>query len=203
MQSATQKNKINLSHAKALKRARELMKVTRNEMARRLKLSLEAVKKYESGRTLIDEEKIQKWLSVLDLTDEDYQKIKLGKGITRNRKQKTVFTNSERRSYKRIITKEVRVLKFLRTMKNLSQDQASAICGYSRPSIGHIENGRITLDQSRIRHIVKSYGHPMDEFDRLMCEEIIRDEILNEAIEKMKQLPEDKLKVISSLLESF
>ncbi|MFP5384445.1 MAG: hypothetical protein ACLGHN_00095 [Bacteriovoracia bacterium] len=40
MQASTMKDKINLSHAKALKRARELMKVTRIEMAKRLGLSL-------------------------------------------------------------------------------------------------------------------------------------------------------------------
>ncbi len=42
MTTATLKEKINLSHAKALKRAREMMKMTRVEMARRLNLSIEA-----------------------------------------------------------------------------------------------------------------------------------------------------------------
>lgn len=129
MATATLKEKINLSHAKALKRARELMKVTRVEMARRLNLSLEAIKKYEKGGAIIDERKIQKYLEALDLTIEDYQKIKKGKGISRNRKKKTVFINQERRSYQKIITKEVRVLKILRQMRNLSQDQASSVCG--------------------------------------------------------------------------
>lgn len=203
MTKATLKEKINLSHANALKRAREMMKVTRVEMARRLNLSLESIKKYEKGGAVIDEKKIQKYLEALDLTNEDYQKIKKGKGITRNRKKKTVFINKERRSYQRIITKEVRVLKILRQMKNLSQDQASSVCGYSRPSIGHIENGRISLDQNRIEHIVESYGHPISEFHRLMREEIIRDELLSEALETMKRLPEDKLKIVSSLIQSF
>jgi len=203
MTRATLKEKINLSHAKALKRARELMKVTRVEMARRLNLSLEAIKKYEKGGSVLDEKKIQKYLKALYLTDEDYQKIKRGKGISRNRKKKTVFTNQERRSYQRIITKEVRVLKILRQMKNLSQDQASSVCGYSRPSIGHIENGRITLDQNRIEHIVECYNHPMSEFYRLMREEIIRDELLSEALESMKMLPEEKLKIVSTLLKTL
>ncbi len=203
MTTATLKEKINLSHAKALKRAREMMKVTRSEMARRLNLSLEAIKKYEKGGAIIDERKIQNYLQALDLTNEDYQKVKKGKGISRHRKKKTVFNNQERRSYRRIITKEVRVLRILRQMKNLSQDQASSVCGYSRPSIGHIENGRITLDQNRIEHIVESYGHPMSEFDRLMREEIIRDEILAEAFDKIRCLPEDKLKIVSSLLKTL
>jgi transcriptional regulator with XRE-family HTH domain len=203
MTASTMKNKINLSHAKALKRARELMKVTRNEIAQRLGLSLEAIKKYESGRAIIDEKKVGSFLMALDLTDEDYQKIKKGKGITRNRKAKTVFSNTQRRSYRRVITKEVRVLKILRQMKNLTQDQASAVCGYSRPSIGHIENGRIELQPERIRHIVSSYGLCMEEFHRLMKEEILRDDIIDSCYQKMIGLPEDKLKLVSSLIQSF
>lgn len=203
MTTATLKEKINLSHAKALKRAREMMKVTRIEMARRLNLSLEAIKKYEKGGAIIDDKKINNYLQALELTAEDYQKIKKGKGISRTRKQRTVFSNAERRSYRRVITKEVRVLKILRQMKNYSQDQASSVCGYSRPSIGHIENGRIELERNRIEHIVESYGHSITEFDRLMREEIIRDEILEAAYQKMKYLPEDKLKIVSSLLKSL
>jgi len=91
MTTATLKEKINLSHAKALKRAREMMKVTRSEMARRLNLSLEAIKKYEKGGAIIDERKIQNYLQALDLTNEDYQKVKKGKGISRHRKKKTVL----------------------------------------------------------------------------------------------------------------
>jgi len=45
MQPATLKEKMNLSNAKALRRAREMMKVTRLQMATKLSLSLEAIKK--------------------------------------------------------------------------------------------------------------------------------------------------------------
>lgn len=203
MQATTLKDKINLSHAKALRRSREQLKVTRIELARRLNLSPKSIEKYESGRAIIDESKLQSILKALDLKREDFEKIRRGKGCGLKKKKKTVLTNQERRSYQRIITKEVRVLKILRQMKNLSQDQASSICGYSRPSIGHIENGRITLDQNRIEHIVESYGHPMSEFQGLMKEEVLRDEVLNSCFEKMLSLPEEKLKLINSLLQSF
>ena len=203
MQPATLKEKMNLSNAKALRRAREMMKVTRLQMATKLSLSLEAIKKYESGRAIIDEEKINKWLLSLELTSEDFKKIKKGKGIPRVRKVKNVINNSDRRSYQRIITKEVRVLKILRQIKNLTQDQASAICGYSRPSIGHIENGRITLNHERIHHIVESYGCSLNEFNNLMKEEIVRNELIDSVLKKLKSLPEDKLKLVSSLMQSF
>jgi transcriptional regulator with XRE-family HTH domain len=201
MQPATLKEKMNLSNAKALRRAREMMKVTRLQMSKRLNLSLEAIKKYESGRAIIDEEKIDKWLLTLELTQDDFTKIKKGKGIPRGRKVKTIISNSERRSYQRIITKEVRVLKILRQMKNLTQDQASAVCGYSRPSIGHIENGRITLDKNRIEHIVESYEYSILEFDRLIKEEILRDEIIKNCMKKLISLSEDKLKLASTIIQ--
>lgn len=203
MQAKTLKNKINLSYANALRRSRELMKVTRNELALRLNLSPKAIEKYESGRAIINQEKIQAVLGALGLSPEDFEKIRRGKGCGLKKKVKTVFTNKERRSYQRIITKEVRILKILRQMKNLSQDQASSVCGYSRPSIGHIENGRITLDQKRIEHIVESYGMQMSEFHRLMREEIIRDEIIKNSLDIMKSLSEEKLKMVNSLLQNL
>ena len=203
MQATTLKNRINLSHAKAIRRCRELLKLTRKELAQRLGISFQAVEKYESGRAIIDEEKLKKILKVLELSVEEYEKIRKGKGIGVRKKVKTVSTNQDRRSYKRIITKEVRVLKILRLMKNLTQDQASAVCGYSRPSIGHIENGRIEIDIERAHHIVSSYGLEMGEYYRLMKEEVLRDEVMESCYSKMMNLPEDKLKLIQSVLDNL
>lgn len=66
MTASTQIQRINLSNAKALRRSREVMKVTRSEVAVRLKVSPQAIEKYEPGRALIDEEKIIRYLSALD-----------------------------------------------------------------------------------------------------------------------------------------
>jgi transcriptional regulator with XRE-family HTH domain len=203
MQAFTTKDKINFSNAKAIRRSRELLKVTRKELAHRLGLSAKAIEKYENGKAIIDEEKIRKILEALNLSPEDFNKIKRGKGIGLLRKKKTILTNGDRRSYKRVITKEVRVLKILRQMKKMSQDQASSICSYSRPSIGHIENGRIELDISRIEHIVISYGHDMAEFYRLMKEEVFREEVLEICYAKMMALGEDKLKLVQSVLANL
>ena len=67
MQATTLKNRINISHAKAIRRARELLKLTRKEMAQWLGISFQAVEKYESGRAVIDEEKLKKILKALEL----------------------------------------------------------------------------------------------------------------------------------------
>ncbi len=85
-------------------------------------------------------------------------------------------------------------------MEKLSQDQASSICGYSRPTISHIENGRIEIPLSRIRHIVLSYGVEFRKFEELMKEEVLRDEVIEICHERMLKLSEEKLKLVQSLL---
>lgn len=203
MSVTTQKEKINLSHAKAIRRSRELLKVSRADLAARLKVSVKAVQKYESGRAIIHDEKLNKILEALDLVRSEYEKVRRGKSLLKGHKVRKVHSNYDRRSYQRIITKEVRVLRVLRKRRGISQDQASALCGYSRPSIGHIENGRIELDDFRVCHIISSYGFEMREFEVLMKEEVLRDEILEGIIKKIISLPEDKILLIHSLVSSF
>lgn len=193
--------RMNLSNAKALRRCRELLKVKRCELAEMLNLTHKAVEKFENGRIELGEEKIERVLRALNLTKEQFKKVKKGKTLgSRKAPRIEPLPNSERRSYQRIITKEVKVLRSLRKMMGLSQDQASASCGYSRPSIGHIENGRIELDTDRIKHIVASYGFETTKFEELMKEEVLRDEIIEFCQEKIRSLPEAKLKLIQTML---
>ncbi|MBC7713972.1 MAG: helix-turn-helix domain-containing protein [Rhizobacter sp.] len=79
---------------------------------------------------------------------------------------KKVLRNLDRRSYQKIVTKEVKALRALRSLKKNSQDEASKLCGYSRPTFGHIENGRITVNADRINHIIMSFGFKMQEFEK-------------------------------------
>ena len=88
-------------------------------------------------------------------------------------------------------------------MSNISQDRASRLCGYSRPSIGHIENGRIEIPIDRIKHIVNCYGYSFAKFEELMNEEILRDEIIRDCYKKLVELSESKLKLILSVLENL
>lgn len=204
MQALSNLERMNLSNAKALRRSREFLKVTRNELAALLGLTAKSVEKYENGRVDLDEEKINKVLRALDLTWEEFKKIKKGKKLgSRKKNLKTVFENADRRSYRKIMTKEVKVLKALRKMGKWSQDQASSLCGYSRPTIGHIENGRIELPLERIQYIVSAYGYKMQHFESLMKEEALRDEITEECMNRILHLPEEKLKLVQSVLANL
>ena len=195
---------MNLSNARALRRSRELLKVTREELGVLLGVNYKSIEKFENGRVVLDQEKILKILKALELSQEEFKRIKKGKGLgSREPIQKKVCDNNDRRSYQKIITKEVKVLSSLRKICGLSQDKASSVCGYSRPSIGHIENGRIEIPLDRIRHIVSSYGFQFSFFEELMKEEFLRDEIIKTCYDKLLILPEQKLKLVQSMLENL
>jgi len=116
---------------------------------------------------------------------------------------KTVLSNSDRRSYKKIITKEVRVLKTLRRIKDISQDNASSLCGYSRPTIGHIENGRIAVDKDRILHIISCYGFKYQDFERYLQLDNLRDEIFDRCVQQLKLLSDQKLSLVWGIIDSM
>jgi len=203
MNTLSNMERMNLSNANALRRAREQLKVTKVELARKMNVSVKSIDRLEKGDGSLTEDKIENVLNALGIKSEDFARVKKGRALCLKKRDRLVTENSQRRSYKKLITKEVQVLKALRRMKGISQDQASSLCGYSRPSIGHIENGRIELDLDRINHIISSYGIDMSEFQRLMGEEVLRDEVLDKCLIKMMRLPEDKLKLIQALLQTF
>jgi transcriptional regulator with XRE-family HTH domain len=192
---------MNLSNGKALRKAREHLRVTKVELAQRMNLSFKSIDRAENGEMSLNNARLESFLSALGIGMEHFLRVKKGRALYPPKKrEKLVVENAQRRSYRKQITKEVKVLRALRKMGGLSQDQASSICGYSRPSIGHIENGRIELDRERINHIVSSYGFAASEFERMMSEDVLRDEIMERCVERISSLSEEKLKVIQSLL---
>lgn len=161
------------------------------------------MKKIENGRDKLSEERLQKIIRAIGISHDEFIKIKRGIKISKIVRKKNVVTNNDRRSYQKIITKEAKVLKSLRRMKDIPQDQASALCGYSRPTIGHIENGRITLNKERITHITNSYGYSYSEFDRYLQTENLRDDIVDLCSKKLKKLSDEKLALVWGMIDSI
>ncbi len=201
--SATVIEKNISAELRAIRLAREKLGISRYEMADSLGITYKAVEKIENGRMPLSPERKEEILNLLGLDEYRLKRIKKAGVVIPKQKSKSVFENTQRRSYRRVITKEVRVLKLLRMMKKLPQDKASALCKYSRPTIGHIENGRIEVPLSRIRHIVSSYGYELSKFETFMKEEVLRDEIIEACTQKLLTLPEDKLKLVQSVLANF
>jgi transcriptional regulator with XRE-family HTH domain len=162
----------------------------------------------ENGRVKLTKEKIEKIITSLGFNYHDFlrakKKVKDDKKNHVNRHTvKKVLKNSDRRSYQKIITKEVRALKALRILRKISQDKASFVCGFSRPTIGHIENGRIMIDQKKINHIVKSFGFKMDVFEKYCKAEITRDVIVEDCKRKIMDLSDEKLILVKGILDSI
>ena len=193
----------NQSNIRALKEARIIKRLSRNDLANKLNVSYKAIEKVENGREIISDQKLNNYLVALEITTTDLQKIKRGKTINPKKRDKKVIKNSDRRSYQRIINKECRVLKSMRRIKNFSQDDASKLCGYSRPTIGHIENGRIELSKDRIVHIVKCYGYEEKDFEDNCKKSELRDEILDFCVGKIEQLSDEKLILIQGILKNL
>lgn len=203
MLGMSNEERMTKSRAIALKKARIIKGLSRKDLAKKLNVSYKAIEKIENGRDKLSEDRFQNILKAIGISHEEFLKIRRGKKISKAVREKNVLSNSDRRSYKRIITKEPQVLKSLRRMKDISQDQASTLCGYSRPTLGHIENGRITLDKERIVHTVTSYGYTYLDFEKYFHKEKLKDEIIDLCHSKLKKLSDEKLAIVWGMIESI
>ena len=192
----------------ALRKMRELRGVSRREAALKMGVSSSLIEQIENGRVNLSKERIVQFRFIYEFSEKEFYNICEGK-VARIKKEicskgvKVIENNKVRRSYKKVITKEVKSLIVLRKLKGLSQDKASSLCGYPRSSIGHIENGRVELCEKRIKHIVESYSYKMSDFHYHMKSEQFVTDIQDECIFIIKKLSEEKLKAVYPLLKTF
>ncbi|MGZ3790011.1 MAG: hypothetical protein ACXVLQ_15855 [Bacteriovorax sp.] len=77
------------------------------------------------------------------------------------------------------------------------------LCGNSRPTIGHIENGRIALNSERIQHIVRSLEFKIEDFEKYYKAEIMRHEVVEVCKNKILDLPDEKVSLIKGIIDSM
>lgn len=192
----------------ALKDLRLELSMTLSDASAKLKIGPKGLSAIENGRVGLDKTRIEEIVSSYGLTYLDFlKKRKLIEKERKNKKERKVIrhvlSNSDRRSYQKIITKECLVLRSMRRMKKISQDEASRLCGYSRPTIGHIENGRIEISKERAKHIVETYGCKYADFEENLSKSELRDTIIDSCLEKIELLDDFKLEIVKNLLRSF
>ncbi len=189
---------------RAIRLGRELKKMSRKDLALEMGISPKTIEKLENGRMKYAKAYLEKILDILGIAPEEFLLLKRGKmlGLSTTRDKK-VLENKDRRSYRKQVTKECKALRSLRLIKGLSQDKASRLCGYARATIGHIENGRIELDQGRIAHIVKSYGLTMEDYYRESLDGFDRARIIEECLGFISKMEQSKLKTIHAMLVCF
>lgn len=109
-----------------------------------------------------------------------------------------------RRSDHKIVTKEGKVLKYLRESRKLSMRSAGRILGTSDALINHSENGRIDLTPTLIMKLLNAYGYEWDYFQKLVRGEIeIPQNEFDECVQILKRMKPEKLKVVKNILLSF
>lgn len=106
MTTLSNMERMNLSNAKALRRAREQLKLTKIELARKLNVSAKSIDRIENGDGPLTEDKIKSTLNALGISNEEFLRVKKGRNPIPQKREKLVTENALRRSYKKVITKE-------------------------------------------------------------------------------------------------
>ncbi len=73
-----------------------------------------------------------------------------------------------RRSDHKIMTKEAKVLKYLREVRGLSMRKAGSLFGTSDAFVNHSENGRIDLTPTLIMKFLNAYGFEYEYFKKIV-----------------------------------
>lgn len=109
-----------------------------------------------------------------------------------------------RRSDTKVVTKEGRLLKFLRESRNLSMRNAGRLLGKSDAIINHAENGRLDLTPQLILKFLEIYGYSFEDYRKMLSSEFsVPEHTLSECIGILKRLDPSKLKTIKNILDSF
>ena len=109
----------------ALRKLREIRGLSRKAAGVLLGIGHKTVEKFENGRTILKRSRIEQIVRAYGLTYEDFLLCREGKSeqIKKrfcHKKEKVIDNKQGRRFYKKVITKQVRVLQTLRKLKSLS-----------------------------------------------------------------------------------
>lgn len=191
-----------------IKKMRLVRKLRRKQAAHFLPFDYKNLEKLENGRGNISTEQFKMLQSTYGFSDSDVEALRLGKykAIEKAQKPKQKITTKNRKDRRfchRKVTRECKVLKEMRLMKDIDQYTASKDCKYGRNTVGFIENGRVTLTEKKIRHIVETYGFTMELFQQLLKQPLLRHEIIEQCQDILSKLDENKLRVIFPMLQSM
>jgi len=196
------------SDAHFLKRLRMNLGLTRTDAKKLLGLSVSSIKRYETGIISISKTKLDQFLEGYCISHREYLDFKMGKETSFAtpeipQKPKVIENNSLRRSYKKLITREVNAITRLRKIKGISQYEASRLCGWHKSSFGHIEQGRIQLTDIKVKHILSALGLTMKSFKEHTNSKLERDKIENDCIQMIRELEDSKLISVQTILKNF
>ncbi|MFA5582611.1 MAG: helix-turn-helix domain-containing protein [Bacteriovoracaceae bacterium] len=184
-----------------LKQMRLLRRLSRDQASLILSYSSKHIERLENGRGHITLDKFKELQDKYGIKDSEVDELRTG--IKTEKKKITPKNRPNRRFCKRVVTRECKVLKEMRLLKNIDQYSASKLCGHGRNTIGYIENGRVHLTQDKIRNIVETYGFTMELFYQWVKLPMLRHEMIDQCQEIISQLDENKLRIVMPMLQSM
>lgn len=191
-----------------IKKMRLLKKLNRQQAGLLFDFSFKYIEKLENGRGPITVEKFREFQEKYGFSDNQVEDLRTGKieaptDANCIRKRITCEKRQDKRFRHRRITRECKVLKELRLRIKLDQASASKKCGLGKNTIGWIENGRVTLTQKKIAHIVESYGFSMELFNQLLKVNPLKHEMIEQCCQIISEMDENKLRAIQPMLQSI
>ncbi len=115
-----------------------------------------------------------------------------------------VLKKKRRRCDLKIVTKEGKILKFLRESRRLSMRQAAKLVNVSVASINHLENGRMDISTKLILQLLDAYIYTYEDFIKMQSPEYSLPQMtLDECITILKRLEPEKLRKVKLFLETF
>ncbi len=208
MKPQRDKIKIIRKDALALRKMRIYRRITREDAGKAVGISIKSMERFENGRCTFTEKRKHQLLRKYRFSIKEYNDILNDITTLPDLPARSIYypkikKKTLRRKYKKIITKEIKVIRAMRKICGLSQSQAAKLCGYHRSVIDHIESGRIHLTQDRIKHMVSSYSKTMDDFDFLMEQKVLRSEVIEECQTIINRLDTNKLQAVQALLHNI
>lgn len=191
-----------------LKKMRLLKKLTRQQAGLLFDFSYKNIERLENGRGAISIEKFKEFQEKYGFSDSEIEDLRSGKIYASTdansiRKNKSPHSRADRRFCHRRVTRECKVLKELRILKNLNQYEASKLCGLGINTIGFIENGRVALTDKKILHIVLNYGYSMEYFNQLLKISLLRHEMVDECQKIIEKMNDYKLRIVLPMLQNM
>ena len=203
-----QRTLLYTKEAQALKAIRISKGITREDIAEHLECAKFTLERIENGRIQIDDKKISTLLRRYRISKEEFEQIISGQIKLPKLAPRSVYktVKNDPKTYRRYrieISKEARVLRAMRKMKKLSKPKAAKLCGIHPSCIDHRENGRTNISNEDIKTLVTGYGFKMSDFNELMEQPILRDEVIEECFKILQTIETDKLNAVRALLVNF
>ena len=191
-----------------LKKMRLLRRLNRQQAALLFGFSFNLIEKLENGRGNITKERFMDFQEKYGFSEREVEELRSGKlaaptDANSIRKRTSTDKRADKRFRHRHITRECKVLKELRLRLKLDQYCASKKCGFGKNTIGWIENGRVTLNEKKIVHIVSSYGFSMELFNQLLKVSPLHHEMIEDCQKFISEMDENKLRVLMPMIQSM